>query len=71
MTPHSPRRHLPRQPRPSDGLPGVPELRVDRWFPGCPPRLITVLDGLLLLLGRVEGDRLQLASTGVVEPQGR
>jgi hypothetical protein len=31
---------------------------------------VTVLDGLLRLLGRVEGDELQLASTGIVEPSG-
>ncbi len=53
----------------SDGLPGVPELKVDLWIPGCPPHPITVLDGLLRLLGRVSGDRLQLASTGIVEPE--
>ncbi len=52
----------------SDGLPGVPELPVDLWIPGCPPHPITVLDGLLRLLGRVTGDRLQLASTGIVKP---
>jgi Ni,Fe-hydrogenase III small subunit/NAD-dependent dihydropyrimidine dehydrogenase PreA subunit len=50
------------------GLPGVPELTVDLWIPGCPPHPITVLDGILRLLGRVEGDRLALASTGIVEP---
>lgn len=42
---------------------GVP---VDLFIPGCPPHPVTVLDGLLRLLGRVEGDRLQLADTGVV-----
>jgi Ni,Fe-hydrogenase III small subunit/Pyruvate/2-oxoacid:ferredoxin oxidoreductase delta subunit len=41
---------------------GVP---VDLWIPGCPPHPITVLDGLLRLLGRVEGDHLMLASTGI------
>jgi Ni,Fe-hydrogenase III small subunit len=45
----------------ADGtLPGVP---VDLYIPGCPPHPITVLDGLLRLLGRVEGDRLELAGT--------
>jgi Ni,Fe-hydrogenase III small subunit/Pyruvate/2-oxoacid:ferredoxin oxidoreductase delta subunit len=44
---------------------GVP---VDLWIPGCPPHPVTVLDGMLRLLGRVEGDELQLASTGVLEP---
>jgi Ni,Fe-hydrogenase III small subunit/NAD-dependent dihydropyrimidine dehydrogenase PreA subunit len=33
-------------------LPGVP---VDLWIPGCPPHPVTVLDGLLRLLGRLEG----------------
>jgi Ni,Fe-hydrogenase III small subunit/NAD-dependent dihydropyrimidine dehydrogenase PreA subunit len=41
----------------SDGaaaaLEGVP---VDLFVPGCPPHPITVLDGLLRLLGRLEGD---------------
>jgi Ni,Fe-hydrogenase III small subunit/formate hydrogenlyase subunit 6/NADH:ubiquinone oxidoreductase subunit I len=44
-------------------LPGVP---VDLWIPGCPPHPITVLDGLLRLLGRVEGDVLRIAGTGIV-----
>ena len=48
----------------ADGaIPGVP---VDLYIPGCPPHPITVLDGLLRLLGRVEGDQLRLAGTGVV-----
>ncbi len=53
----------------SDGLPGIPELEVDLWIPGCPPHPITVLDGLLRLLGRVSGERLELASTGIVKPE--
>jgi len=44
---------------------GVP---VDLWIPGCPPHPVTLLDGLLRLLGRVEGDRLKLAGTGVLDP---
>jgi Ni,Fe-hydrogenase III small subunit len=37
---------------------GVPaDLPVDLWVPGCPPHPLTVLDGLLRLLGRL-GDRL-------------
>jgi Ni,Fe-hydrogenase III small subunit len=35
---------------------GVPaELQVDLWIPGCPPHPLTTLDGLLRLLGRLEG----------------
>ncbi len=35
-----------------DGVPdGIP---VDLWVPGCPPHPLTVLDGVLRLLGRVE-----------------
>jgi len=48
----------------ADGaIPGVP---VDLYIPGCPPHPVTVLDGLLRLLGRIEGDVLRLAGTGVV-----
>jgi Ni,Fe-hydrogenase III small subunit/ferredoxin len=48
----------------ADGaIPGVP---VDLYIPGCPPHPVTILDGLLRLLGRVEGDALRLAGTGVV-----
>jgi Ni,Fe-hydrogenase III small subunit/Pyruvate/2-oxoacid:ferredoxin oxidoreductase delta subunit len=35
------------------GLEGIP---VDLYVPGCPPHPITVLDGLLRLLGRLSGD---------------
>jgi Ni,Fe-hydrogenase III small subunit/formate hydrogenlyase subunit 6/NADH:ubiquinone oxidoreductase subunit I len=36
---------------------GVPDdLPVDLWVPGCPPHPMTVLDGLLRLLGRIEED---------------
>ncbi len=31
-------------------------LRVDLYVPGCPPHPLTILDGLLRLLGRLEGD---------------
>lgn len=38
---------------------GVPaDIPVDLWIPGCPPHPLTVMDGLLRLLGRVEaGER--------------
>lgn len=33
---------------------GVPaEIPVDLWVPGCPPHPLTILDGLLRLLGRI------------------
>ena len=51
----------------SDGVDGtIPGVPVDLYVPGCPPHPITVLDGLLRLLGRVEGDALRLAGTGIV-----
>jgi Ni,Fe-hydrogenase III small subunit len=35
---------------------GVPaDLPVDLWIPGCPPHPLTVLDGLLRMLGRIPG----------------
>ena len=50
----------------SNGLPGLPEIPVDLWVPGCPPHPITFMDGVLRLLGRVSGDELRLAATGIV-----
>ena len=38
-------------PEVGDGVP--PDLPVDLWIPGCPPHPLTVLDGLLRLLGRM------------------
>jgi Ni,Fe-hydrogenase III small subunit len=39
-----------------NGMP--PEMAVDLWIPGCPPHPLTVLDGLLRLLGRLDrGER--------------
>jgi Ni,Fe-hydrogenase III small subunit len=41
-------------PEVANGVPrGVP---VDLWIPGCPPHPLTVLDGLLRLLGRLESE---------------
>jgi Ni,Fe-hydrogenase III small subunit/Pyruvate/2-oxoacid:ferredoxin oxidoreductase delta subunit len=54
----------------SNGLPGLPEIPVDLWIPGCPPHPITFLDGVLRLLGRVEGDALRLEGTGIVGAAG-
>lgn len=31
-----------------------PEIPVDLWIAGCPPHPVTILDGLLRLLGRIE-----------------
>jgi Ni,Fe-hydrogenase III small subunit/formate hydrogenlyase subunit 6/NADH:ubiquinone oxidoreductase subunit I len=39
-------------PEVSNGVP--PEIPVDLWVPGCPPHPLTLLDGLLRLLGRLE-----------------
>jgi Ni,Fe-hydrogenase III small subunit/ferredoxin len=51
----------------NDGVDGaIPGVPVDLYIPGCPPHPITILDGLLRLIGRVEGDALRLAGTGVV-----
>lgn len=38
-------------PEVGDGVPA--DLKVDLWVPGCPPHPLTLLDGLLRLLGQV------------------
>ena len=44
---------------------------VDLYIPGCPPHPVTLLDGLLRLLGRVEGEELKLSPTGILDPAPR
>ena len=45
-----------------------PSIPVDLWIAGCPPHPLTILDGLLRLLGRIEaGDRSPAA---VAAPSG-
>jgi Ni,Fe-hydrogenase III small subunit len=39
-------------PEVSDGVPA--EFPVDLWIPGCPPHPLTILDGVLRLLGRLD-----------------
>jgi Ni,Fe-hydrogenase III small subunit/formate hydrogenlyase subunit 6/NADH:ubiquinone oxidoreductase subunit I len=39
-------------PEVGDGVPG--DIPVDLWIPGCPPHPLTILDGMLRLLGRLE-----------------
>jgi Ni,Fe-hydrogenase III small subunit/ferredoxin len=50
------------------GLPGLPEIPVDLWIPGCPPHPITVLDGLLRLLGRLEGEAARTLAEPLAAP---
>jgi Ni,Fe-hydrogenase III small subunit len=42
-------------PEVSNGVPA--DIPVDLWVPGCPPHPLTVLDGLLRLLGRIADGR--------------
>jgi Ni,Fe-hydrogenase III small subunit len=54
--------------RGSPAVAGIPaSIPVDLWIPGCPPHPLTVLDGLLRLLGRIDGsspDDATVASSG-------
>lgn len=43
------------RPEQCNGAP--PEIPVDLFIPGCPPHPLTILDGMLRLLGRIETDR--------------
>lgn len=54
-------------PEVSNGVPA--DLPVDLWIAGCPPHPLTVLDGLLRLLGRIEERRV--AAPGVAESAAR
>ena len=49
-------------PEVGDGVPA--DLPVDLWIPGCPPHPLTVLDGLLRLLGRLDGQSAPGARSG-------
>jgi Ni,Fe-hydrogenase III small subunit len=48
-------------PEVGDGIPT--DLPVDLWVPGCPPHPITLLDGLLRLLGRLESGQARSGAT--------
>ena len=43
----------------NNGVEGL--LPIDLFIPGCPPHPLTILDGLLRLLGRIKGDDIRRA----------
>jgi Ni,Fe-hydrogenase III small subunit/ferredoxin len=56
-------------PEAAGGADGV--VPVDLYIPGCPPHPYTILDGLLRLLGRIEGDPLSArAPIAALPPDG-
>src|SRR6185437_382919 len=60
--------------RGSPEIVGIPaSIPVDLWIPGCPPHPLTILDGILRLLGRLGTDRLgtERLGTGRSVARGR
>jgi Ni,Fe-hydrogenase III small subunit len=49
-----------------NGVDGL--LPVDLFIPGCPPHPVTILDGLLRLLGKMEGMKGGASSAGKLTP---
>jgi Ni,Fe-hydrogenase III small subunit len=50
-----------------DGVP--PDLPVDLYVPGCPPHPLTLIDGLLRLLGRLPADGRRDRSAAAITPR--